>query len=1682
MISPPKDLPSAGKPVTLGVIGAPSKGNPFGVYAKPAAPAKPVSVVERKTSKIPNLTQHVALARAGRIAGAHGGLLPPAELHTVAEAQHAIHQTIAERRIAAAAAIAKTIANQPGHTTPLPPSRPIQIGAPLGGPSAALPHAAAVGGGLPPSGRLQAQATAQAANRGSSVWDDIKGVLDTASRMGGTAIEGAASVPGTFATVPSVTYGGSGLGTPDRPPVMGVKPTGLGNAIVDVNDRMSQYLAKAQKAGHAAIKVPHNPVSFLGLNAQVQAALTKAGYKKGDTLYADDLAKIYGNGYFGATTRKALGDAATANGWPATQIPGLADPDLSYRAVTKFHPSLLGFLQNATGDVSVLASGAQLLPMAASAITRSIEQRSPQPLVRTGAALGQQWVNHLPVVGNMPFWENAYFQPFTTATSVAPVAKFAGLRAGIMADRLGAPGLSGEREVTLPTTGEKVTVPTTQNILTRPIVAGVDRLLPHSLHPNERAVEGESPTILNRLGHRIENTRYNKPFAERALTQSKLEIEHEPRLVLNSYLKAVKDLPTTKRDLLPFGHRVEEGAKVSDKQTRAETIIRHAAVNTSSDALARFYRTLEARSRVDAELAHGHAATHEELAQEAADSGESETALNHSAVAAAHTAEATHLENVAHDQALQATYSEKNPVNLDTLNESEQRLAAAAREVSQEATAVKSRGGKLGATAAVWGDLQHRLTIISTLEGKDSATPTAAGALADATLAARKEMLDLEAKLSETAKTRGQAGLSTSAGAAARNELGKLRALEPLLRDVQDRLSAASARHVRSDQTTERQAGKAVTVSSHPSLDEANKAAATHQAQHPENAVTVARGKSKGEPVYHVRSKVPGGETAAETAAARARISPGSLRTVREAAQRALKAKREERGKLVAAEARSADRMEAVERGAHAKVAGARVDAAQRALDQLTFRAERLAGKGPSGKMLEEARNKLQMAKAEQEHGFTPSRALETQRASASIHATQISGMELDDKEMAALAKLHLKPAELAAANKVELEQAIHEAAHGGSVRELNRLAARLEAQHAESSARFEDLSGSQAKAQLAHEAATARYEEGLKKFDAVDSTGTGRNPFHIVMRMPGERSRTQPVRLTTGEQFSEGNYTPDIHLELARDLEGHTKIAVEARLFEKISASPYVIDDALGHSAVPPGFVQVDKDVLASLRKPWRDASEANDVMEKWVTQGKRRAPGEKVTPGNTTVLISRDMHDWITQELRSPHHSKGVNMALQFTNMYRRWMLFTLPRTLINNAIGNPILAMAGGAGIMDYIRAIKLLREHPELIPVVERHRGAIANAFETAKLTGYQAFWRNANVFHEDLGRLTVYVHHAIKEYKSDNSLAFYKQVDMASEHMTNYLSDLAEGKNPKVHDFIKFADDWFGNMAKRGKYDTFLSTAVLFHKWVGHMIALTLWRMPTKYPGRTALLYNLANMADQYRKEHGQWPQWAQGLLVLWHRTNPVLGSPQTVGYGMGTQGWLPWATPAQSIGLGSDSDQKGLLQTALAANANPALRIALETLSGRRLDTLDQFKDTYGNTLGPFNPGVLAQSVVSQTPLLSTAFPRTGLAGNASQLPVGGVPGLGWMNAEQPSYSAASAKDPSLHAPSVYHHGFLLDTAARAAAALGLSPGVTDEGGIRSLENSYLAYKAIMKAASEAASKEAKIKSAKATP
>lgn len=1443
----------------------------------------------------------------------------------------------------------------------------------------------------PTNGR---EAMQQAAPRGGgiglpSVSDILGGATHAASVGAGTALAGVGAIPSTFYTAPHPALAGAPSTAIEK-----VKPTGLPEAASGIKKGYGEALSAVQKGASVPTEIPGGvEVAQADLTPGARKRLAAQGVTGPVSLKT--LLDQYGEGSLGPHFRKKLIDRAVdKQGWPAADAKHWTDADAAARAFNPYSHTPFGFAQNFAADIGGLMASAQIVPMVGAGVWEAAHGNT-QPLVRTSAELLQQWKDHLAVIGNKPLLENFYEAPITTFTSNAPVAKFAGLRVGKLA------GLEETRDVRLPSTSTPerphiVKVPTTQNALTRPLTKIPDALLARSAHPAVRA-QGRPPSGLNE--------------------------ELGAGLVSRTAQRA--------------GHAVEKryATKAAEHQTHIATLQKGTAARLAQEKYLRAVRDLPThatdllgRARKVESDGHGRKVSGK---QQRAEAIVYHAGIGMSSPEAVRFYEGELSRTEAATGKAQAALEDARTRERDAVQAGDEGGAETARKDVSDAREEIDRLDKVADQQRDAAEYSRKNPVdIHSLHPKEQALVNAA-----------REVSQSATRLQQETGALGEQGV--------------------LYGDLQHNLE------IEASVNPDTQAGKMARVAlSHrdviDALEEQMKGGKLADRRSPAAQQALGRTKVLADTLKDVRGrrqavrdrlarKVDPG--AADAAAEKAGVARGTLHRIRQEGRSALTAKRERVARRVRSETRIADEMEASQRQAHEKVSSADITRAKRKLLEAQNRTnspiERIA-KRATGEV-EAAQRELDALQRVHDHGFTPDNRLLAQRATVARLEAEHASVSLTDSQANAIAQRHISTAQRKAIGDVALHDAMHEGQFTGADRELGRLEARTQALHDEHAAKFEDISGSKADAAIRHEEHSRAFVTAMEEFQKHQHEREI-DPFHITLHRPGDRTGSARTDKTKYTQFPEGNYTRDIHIQLSADLEAHARAAVEAELFRRVSESPYVISDPPANSRVPPGFILTDREALKTPRKPEFGPDGNKDLIDSW--QQETRAPSQYVPDdGKPYALVSKDMHDWLSSYVRGNQIDLGrFQAALKFTNAYRRWMLFSLPRTLVNNAVGNPILAAMGGAGIMDYLRAVHLLRQHPDLIPISMRHAGPIANVLETQKLTGYQNFWRSANVFHEDLGRLTVYMHHVVRAAKQDQGLRFYNRIDMASAEMTKFLKNMAEGKNPDVIKFTDFSTRWFGNMAKKGKWDPVLSTAFLFHRWVGHMIHLTLWTMPVHYPGRTAFLLNLSQMADDYRKEHGNLPDWAKSIVGIWQTVDKVAGLPQKVIWGMNTGGVNPFATPGQTLDFGSTANVKLPFASIAAANVNPFIRILLEQGFGARLDTLQPFTDTYGRAIGPGGSGaLLLNQLIANTPILSTLFPRTGLADNAIQFD---------PNAPR-RYSAAGLRNPEYYPPTPLGHGRWLDWAERALAAVGVSIRPVDSTGPRTKLSAQKAVNAI---------------------
>lgn len=1600
----------------------------------------------------PDLSAKVALARANLERLGQGGLLGATQQRREALAQgpavNSVTPTLQDRDLLDPSLTQPSVRNTPAEDIAIirsftrPPAPPLPT-------RENLPP-----GALAPV-RTQAQVGQQISGLG------VGGVLPTPDfgflSPGNLLGSAKAAGKGLLRATEVAAFGGAEPAKPGEPKRRGFGPFGVNTdpATIERAQRETQQILEGARPSLGS--VPHIPIGIEAFKVGKARADVNNAFAAGKPIFLDQAVKLQPYG-LGVDARRTLIAMAVKQGHRRGDAINATDQDLTAMAFNPFRYSASGFAQNAGVDIAALMAGLNIAPMTADALIRSFEQRSPAPTLQLGGALVQQIANHLIAVGDRPILENFYNQPFTTFTSNVPIARGVG---NVVGKRV--VGLSPTREVVLPTTSRAAVgklgepgyvapfsdvrrVPASQNIFRRPLSKVSDALLAKSIPEKTQRARDLAATGIKddvkrfwqrraeNFGRRIE-AKQAEAFGRLNLREATLQVEADARHATREYLLSLRKQKTTLRDRLGWGKRVKVAPtaedpkirkqKISSKQTRAEALAGTAPQASTSAELVTFYSHHLDNSLKDAEAAHEQAITLAQEAQAQVAAGDLEAAAVTTKHAEAAEATALEHERVARQQKQAVTYYTNHQVDPQNLPPDQQRVANALRGASIAATDLKQLQGLMADAGALYGDIYQRAAVVHVTEAPGTelggVRGTPAWQAVDNMMAHRSDMLllDEKAKLAQAEK-----GIANPNSPAAREARGRIKFLDRLLKDLRERRAAADTR-------------------------------LTNASPQPPETMLEAAAQAR-EPSQTRRGVPDRLQAHAEAVARDAGAQPGVIRNITRAAQSALNFKRQDSLRRIGAEQKRADEMELQQKATQLAKDQADLANKQRTVRMITqAMKDPIVRRRPKETTLARAIDEVNAAQAVIDTGhFVPDLRLQALRRKIERMNANHAAIDLTAAELNKIRDQYMRPAEVQAVGDMLVKNAIHESLHRGRTAEIDRQIARAEESLAEASARHEAVAGSTAFAVTERARHRDQYIAAMREFHA-NQLAQGRDPFHAPLPYPGKPGK-QKVVPALGTQFEEAQYTRDLHIEIIRDLEANMRTAVEAELFKRAATSPYVIPDPPRNSVVPDGFLLADAKRISSLRSTIMGTEENNSLMSEW-TQDREAAIDYVPNDGKSYVLISKELHDWIREEfLTRPIDAPLLKGILNFTNSYRRWMLFTVPRTFINNAVGNPILAVMGGAGIMDYIRAYRVLKENPDLLPHTLLHKGPIHNALQQMKMTGYQSFWRNANVFHEDLGRVTVYMHHFIRYAKAEEGLKFYQQIDLASDKMVTLMKNLAEGKDPKIHEFTKFADHWFGNMVQKNKYDPLLSSAFLFHRWVGHMVHLTLWTMPLKYPGRTGILLNFSHLANDYRKKHGIWPDWAKSIIPLLpeygnipgFQTKEFAGSlPQAVTWGFQTQGVWPFSTPGQTFDLGTYSQPKQPLLSLMAQNVTPPIRLVLEQMIGRRLDTLEAYKNQVGQPLSGWNPRLVGNQIVAGTPVYNLLFPRTGRPDDY----VGGLDDIIGNPDTLHRYSAAGLKDPSYYPATAFgaHSPIWRDLLLRGLSASGFPLRPVDAAGER---------------------------------
>jgi hypothetical protein len=337
----------------------------------------------------------------------------------------------------------------------------------------------------------------------------------------------------------------------------------------------------------------------------------------------------------------------------------------------------------------------------------------------------------------------------------------------------------------------------------------------------------------------------------------------------------------------------------------------------------------------------------------------------------------------------------------------------------------------------------------------------------------------------------------------------------------------------------------------------------------------------------------------------------------------------------------------------------------------------------------------------------------------------------------------------------------------------------------------------------------------------------------------------------------------------------------------------------------------------------------------------------------------ISEGLYQIPSSMVRKLQKSIGSNMSPTLKlfwdspmNFWRTTVLALSPRWIIYNMLGNTVLNTLAGVGPRSYMNLVKygtkVLPDEVRMGFMATEGRVAHLGAAVDESVAGQALQLYRDSKFHRGLTWLPSkvaeinsqietffrganYMSEAVKQAKMELVREGVGTFHMTADLMRAKLAEIA--RNPvktaaimqKVNDFLFD----YGNMNgfERSVIRRFI---VPFWSWNKNIIRLTVWTLPFKYPGRTALLRGLATMGydqlmDSYRQngiDPNTVPEWFRGNI-------PTELQPDGSVLFWNPRGANPFMT---------------LTQTALSM-LSPPIKIALERMLGEDLFTGRKFTD-----------------------------------------------------------------------------------------------------------------------------------------
>lgn len=337
-------------------------------------------------------------------------------------------------------------------------------------------------------------------------------------------------------------------------------------------------------------------------------------------------------------------------------------------------------------------------------------------------------------------------------------------------------------------------------------------------------------------------------------------------------------------------------------------------------------------------------------------------------------------------------------------------------------------------------------------------------------------------------------------------------------------------------------------------------------------------------------------------------------------------------------------------------------------------------------------------------------------------------------------------------------------------------------------------------------------------------------------------------------------------------------------------------------------------KVIMGGLREGEIDDSTLAGMMWKEIS-------GRTIDPNAPSdyFVIPEAVYQGIQESLKAEAFSfkpkGGIMGKLSFyeadkvTRAWRTLTLNILPKTAFANISGSAVLALLGGAGPRAMWYAWKAIRTGGEGMPLPrelqQRWFDPLTASIEGRnKGTAIAGYWingmRQLNSMSEDFGRLAVWYSKAYPEaMKASGERAFFYRAKALNDTAKDLIEKMANDDpawRVANERWMQQSFDFLGDLHRGGAGASKLRIAIPFWQWYAHMLKLTFFTMPTKYPGRALMLQRFGELGDEYQKTHGVIFPFGEDFIPLWEDVTTVGGQPQWVTHALTSYNWYPFAT------------------------------------------------------------------------------------------------------------------------------------------------------------------------------------------